>query len=112
MAEYLEQGGFGVHVSHSAKEAITATQCKNYSLVITDLRMETGSDEDGLNLIRHLRRSKPGLPIFILTASGAPEAATESYRLNVDKFIGKPIMMSRLLATVRDFLADFYKLAK
>ncbi len=81
---------------------------KNYSLVITDLRMETGSEADGLGLVRSLRMTKPGLPIFVLTASGAPEAAAESYRLKVDKFIGKPIPLHSLLNMVQEFLGRLY----
>lgn len=108
MAEYLERGGFEVRVACTSAAARTATEGKSFSLVITDLRMESGKDEDGLEFVRFLRRSKPGLPIFILTASGAPEAATESFRLNVDKFLGKPISMARLLTTVREFVDQFY----
>ncbi len=109
MKEYFERAGYDVRAVSSAQEAVTALGAsKNYSLVITDLRMETGSEADGLGLVRQIRTKKPGLPVFVLTASGAPEAATESYRLRVDKFIGKPVSMHRLLKMVEDFLAGLY----
>lgn len=108
MAEYLERNGFEVRVAQSAAEAKTMIGGKNFSLVITDLRMETGKDEDGLEFVRHLRRVKPGLPVFILTASGSADTATEGVRLLVQKFLGKPISMPHLLKTVRTFLDDFY----
>jgi DNA-binding NtrC family response regulator len=70
--------------------------------------MESGTDEDGLGFVRHLRKVKPGLPVFILTASGSPDTAAEAIRLQVNKILGKPISMPRLLATVRQFLDEFY----
>jgi DNA-binding response OmpR family regulator len=48
------------------------------------------------------------LPVFILTASGSSDAATEGVRLLVSKFLEKPISMPSLLATIRKFLEEFY----
>ncbi len=108
MSEFFERAGFAVRVARSARDAKSAVEERNYSLVITDLRMESGNDEDGLELIRHLRRTKPGLPVFILTASGSPGAESEGIRLNVDRYLGKPISMPKLLMTVKEFVGDFY----
>jgi DNA-binding NtrC family response regulator len=108
MAEYLERGGYEIRTLPSAAEAKLAIHAKNYSLVITDLRMETGKDSDGLEFIRYLKKVKPGLPVFILTASGSSDAATEGVRLLVSKFLEKPISMPSLLATIRKFLEEFY----
>ena len=108
MAEYLERAGYEVVVAHTAMEARSALRRLRLSLVITDLRMENGTDEDGLGLIRYIRESHPGLPVFILSASGSPEAATESIRLQVQKFLGKPVSMPGLLATVQEFVNEFY----
>lgn len=108
MKEYLELGGFEVRVANTASEAKEAVEDKRFSLVITDLRMESGRDTDGLDFIRYMRDVCPGLPVFVLTASGSPETATESVRLQVNKFLGKPVSMPGLLLTVRDFVEDFY----
>lgn len=108
MSEYLERAGFEVCVAQSCAEAMRAVDGKRFSLVITDLRMETGKDDDGLDLIRYIREVRPGLPVFVLTASGAPEAAAEGIRLQVSKFLGKPLSMPGLLTTVQRFVVDFY----
>jgi DNA-binding NtrC family response regulator len=108
MTEFFERAGFVVRVATSASQAKIMVGEKHFSLVITDLRMESGRDEDGLEFIRHVRLHHPGLPIFILTASGSPQTATEGMRLQVDKFLGKPISMPKLLTTVRQFVTDFY----
>jgi DNA-binding NtrC family response regulator len=108
MAEYLERAGYEVAVAQTAAEARSALRRMRLSLVITDLRIENGTDEDGLGLIRYIREAHPGLPVFILSASGSPDAATESIRLQVQKFMGKPVSMPGLLATVQEFVNDFY----
>lgn len=108
MSEFFEQAGFAVRIARTAAEAKEEVGHKHFSLVITDLRMESGRDEDGLGLIRHIRQHNPGLPVFVLTASGAPETESEGWRLNVDKFLGKPISMPKLLTTVKEFVGQFY----
>jgi DNA-binding NtrC family response regulator len=108
ISEYLEKAGYEVRVAQSSSEAKNAIGGKNYSLIITDLRMETGRDADGLDFIRYVRMVKPGLPVFILTASGEPETAAAGIRLQVNRFLGKPISMPRLLNTVQKFVHDFY----
>ena len=112
MAEYLQGAGFKVVVAHTASEARKALRETRWSLVITDLRMETGNDEDGLALIRYIRDEHPGLPVFILSASGSPDAEVESIRLQVQKFLGKPVSMPGLLAAVQNFVNDFYGSAR
>jgi DNA-binding NtrC family response regulator len=108
MAEYLQRAGYEVIVAEDAAGARRALRQGRLSLVITDLRMETGHDEDGLALIRYIREVYPGLPVFVLTASGSPDTATEGLRLQVQKFLGKPVSMPGLLATVQEFVNDFY----
>jgi DNA-binding NtrC family response regulator len=108
MTEYMERAGFVVQVAQNAAEAKKCVDRRSFSLVITDLRMDSGRDEDGLDFVRHIRQHKPGLPVFILTASGSVETASESVRLQVDRFLGKPISMSKLLMEVREFVGEFY----
>lgn len=110
MAEYLGNAGYHVCVANSGAEAKRAVMERRFSLVITDLRMETGRDEDGLDFVRYVREHRPGLPVFVLTASGSPEAATEGVRLQVNRFLGKPVALSGLLATVQEFVDEFYRL--
>ena len=112
MSEYLQRAGYEVFVAHSVVDARNILNQSRLSLVITDLRIETGNDEDGLSLIRYIRESRPGLPVFILSASGSPDAAAEGIRLQVQKFLGKPVSMPGLLATVQDFVHDFYGAAR
>ena len=108
MTEYFERAGFNVTVANSAAEAKDAVEDKRFSLVITDLRLEHGRDEDGLELIRFVRQNSPGMPVFVLTASGEPETASEGLRLNVDRYLGKPISLPKLLNTVQEFVGHFY----
>lgn len=108
LAEYLELAGYEVRIARSAHEAKSAISGKSFSLIVTDLRMESGRDEDGLDLVRHVHNAKPGLPVFVLTASGSPDSAAEVVRLDVQKFLPKPISLPKLLGTVNDFVRQFY----
>ena len=108
MTEYLERAGFMVKVACNGAEARKEVDGHSFSLVITDLRLENGRDEDGLALVRHVRQHRPGMPVFVLTASGELESASEGVRLNVERFLGKPISMAKLLTEVQAFVGEFY----
>src|SRR5699024_7198901 len=70
--------------------------------VITDLRRD---GMDGIDLLHHLGRERPALPVILLTAHGSiPEAvnATQSGALD---FLAKPVDKHALLARIDQALA-------
>ena len=55
--------------------------------VITDLKMP---GMDGIELLHHVRRTKPAIPVILLTAFGTVQTAVEAMKAGADDFLVKP----------------------
>jgi CheY-like chemotaxis protein len=59
--------GYDVIEAANGREAIAVFPVKGVDLVITDLLMP---EKDGFELIRHLRRRAPGVPVIAMSGGG------------------------------------------
>ncbi|MDR1613389.1 MAG: sigma-54 dependent transcriptional regulator [Planctomycetota bacterium] len=102
LARALAQHGYKVETafdSHAAGKLLGAT---DFSLVLLDLRL---GDEDGVDVLKHVRREYPALPVVMITAFGAVGSAVEALKLGAVDYLEKPLDMTALLKTIRDHTA-------
>ena len=66
-------------------------------LVVTDLLMP---EMDGLELVRHMRRSYPDVPVILMTAFGDEATAFESLEAGAASYVPKSKQAERLVETV------------
>ncbi|AKF82806.1 DNA-binding response regulator, OmpR family, contains REC and winged-helix (wHTH) domain [Myxococcus fulvus] len=66
-------------------------------LVLLDLVLPDG---DGLDLLAAVRKSRPTLPVIILTARGQEEDRVKGLKLGADDYVVKPFSVRELLARV------------
>ena len=59
---------------------------------------------DGLEILRHVRETRPTLPVILLTARGAEQDKVEGLRLGADDYVVKPFSVRELLARVEAVL--------
>ena len=99
----LEQGGHEVEVWEevTAAEIHDRIQAGNPDLVLTDYQMP-GSN--GLTVARMARKTKPGLPVIVLTATHDPDVLEALSRVDVARVLHKPIQGEYLLRAVREAL--------
>lgn len=76
-------------------------ESESFDLVITDLNLP-GSD--GLQLIRHVKTSRPHVPVVVTTGYTDPDYTYHAYRAGADEVILKPVDRDQLLSTVRNAL--------
>ena len=97
--------GWQVVTASDGKEAMRALQTEKIHFVVTDLRMP---EVDGFELLAHLRRNHPSLPVILMTALGTAEI---SARLGADALecLGKPFDVEVLRQKIRDMLAQRVK---
>ena len=86
----------------SPQEVEQALARSSYDVVLLDLNYtrDTTSGEEGLMLLRHLRRSRPALPLVAMTAWGSVELAVEAMREGASDFVLKPWDDDKLLHTL------------
>jgi len=99
----LEQAGYDVEVWEevTAAEIPDRISAGNPDLVITDYQMP-GSN--GLTVARMARKTKPGLPVIVVTASRDPAVLDGLKRVNVTHILHKPIQGEGLLQAVHQAL--------
>ena len=83
--------------------ARTLLKRQAFNLCITDLRLPDGS---GLDLVAHIQKQYPNLPVAVITAHGNMETAVEALKLGAFDFVSKPFELS----TLRDMVATALRL--
>lgn len=89
----LERGGYRSAAAADGEEALSLLANSQYDLVLTDLRMPRMS---GLELLKQIRMSYPGLPVIILTAFATVENAVEAMQAGAYHYVTKPVRFEEL----------------
>jgi DNA-binding response OmpR family regulator len=99
----FEHAGHRVWTASSPQAALDAFGEARPSVVVTDLHLPR--NEDGVSLIRALRRSSSEVRIVVL--SGAEEGLeTSAARALADHYLRKPVCMQELLSLIRKLACD------
>ena len=92
----LELDGHVVHEAATLDEAQAVLAAEEIEIVLLDVHV---AGRDGFELVRLLRRQRPGVAVAILTGS----AELDSVRVEpVDAVLGKPFELDALRTTVRE----------
>jgi len=97
----LEDEGFRVTTVNDSHQALELVKGGDYALLFLDLKMP---EMDGTELLRHIRKIKPEIPITIVT--GYPESDLMMKALNYGPLgvMKKPFKPSDVLTSVRSYL--------
>jgi DNA-binding response OmpR family regulator len=90
--------GFAVDHVESAEHARTALHTDDFDLAIVDIGLPR---DDGLTLVRELRRRGINLPVLMLTARDGLSDRVTALDLGADDYLTKPFQVAELLARCR-----------
>jgi PAS domain S-box-containing protein len=93
----LVRAGYRVQVASNVDEALGLFVPAAFDVVVTDLVMPGRS---GLELLRHVDRSEPLLPVIIVTGDQSVQAAAEAVRGDAFDYLTKPVSGEELLDAV------------
>lgn len=85
----------------SFQEGIKYIDKNAYFLVLTDMRLPDG---DGYEIVRHLQKNKPHIPVAVITAYGNIEGAVSSLKAGAFDYVSKPIDLTMLKSLVKTAL--------
>ena len=83
----LRRKGHTVETASNGIDAASKLENASVQAVITDLRMP---GMDGLELLHHVRRTKPALPVIVLSAYGTVPTAVDAMKAGATDFLLKP----------------------
>ena len=94
LSDALEREGFRVR-EHGAGDQLIALVAEFLpDAVVLDKELVSAN---GLDLLRDIRRSHPGLPVVSVTAFGGSQVQAEALRLGASRYMDKPFRVSRLI---------------
>ena len=88
LATILSDEGYEVESGASIADALRLGAARQYSLVISDLRLPDGS---GIGILRWFSEQAPNVPVIVITAFGTFESAVEAVKLGAEDYLGKPL---------------------
>ncbi|WP_449438242.1 sigma-54-dependent transcriptional regulator [Pedobacter steynii] len=101
----LKQNGFKSIKANGREEALEYLKEKPIVAVLLDMNfsMET-SGEDGLAMLQQIKKSRPLLPVILMTGWGSIKLAVEGMKLGAADFINKPWDNDHLMRALRTAL--------
>ena len=107
IADFLERGlraeGYAVTVAGDGEAGARLALDPDVDLVVLD-RMLPGID--GIEVLERVRRSRPLLPVIMLTAKGEVADRVEGFDSGATDYVTKPFAFEELLARIRARLRD------
>jgi len=97
----LEDERYHVSCAPNGEVALASLEDESFDLVLSDMVMGKMS---GIELLRELKRRRPGLPVIMVTGFGSIETAVEAMRLGAVDYLSKPSNNEELLIKIRKAL--------
>jgi two-component system nitrogen regulation response regulator GlnG len=97
----LERASFRVELVADGRAGLRAADDPDIDLVLLDVRLP---GQDGLDVLREIRKRRPELPVIMMTAYGTLQVAVEAMKLGAYDYIGKPFDMDEVLLVVEKAL--------
>ncbi|MGB9428435.1 MAG: nitrogen regulation protein NR(I) [Gammaproteobacteria bacterium] len=97
MREALEQAGHTLRDFSRVADVLSALKGAAPNVLITDIRLP---GEDGLELLRELHRSHPGLPVVVVTAQNDLQSAVSAYQGGAFEYLPKPFDVDELVEVI------------
>jgi DNA-binding response OmpR family regulator len=101
VVDVLRASGYEVAEAADGARGLEEASRTGIGLVLLDLLLPR---LDGLEVLRQLRRSRPALPVIILTARGTEEDRVRGLKMGADDYVVKPFSARELLARVEAVL--------
>jgi DNA-binding response OmpR family regulator len=97
---YFSRRGWTVDAAAEKEEAEALLACREYAVVIADLRLTGMYGVEGLDIVRWSHHLRPETRVVLLTGNGTPEIEAEARRRGADAFLHKPLPLRHLEAVV------------
>jgi DNA-binding NtrC family response regulator len=97
IGEILEELGVEVQLANNAAVALARFDERQWSLVVTDVRMP---NIDGLELLTLIKERSPGTPVLVMTAYADANTITRAHDSGALAVVNKPLDLGALLELV------------
>ncbi|MDD4615715.1 MAG: response regulator, partial [Alphaproteobacteria bacterium] len=99
----LNDEGLSVREAANADETLRTISARRPTLIILDIWL-SGSSMDGMQILQHVCKEYPGLPVIMISGHGNIDTAVSAIKIGAYDFIEKPFKADRLILQVRHAL--------
>jgi DNA-binding NtrC family response regulator len=104
LGEALSDGRTTVHTAGTGGGALEILEREPVDLILLDQNLKV-SGENGIEVLREIRRRFPDTLVIMMTAYGRIEAAVEATKLGCFQYITKPLEIPQLRLLIKSALA-------
>ena len=98
--ELILDAGYKTRIAANYNQALSEIEKKMPDVAILDVKLDKG-DNDGLELLSHIKSKNKDIPVIIITGHANVEMAVSSLKLGAFEFIEKPFDQTRLLNFIK-----------
>ncbi len=98
VVERLSLRGVEAQGATTGQEALRLLEEKDFDVAVLDVKMP---GLGGLEVVKRIRQTRPGLKIVFLTGHGSKESAEEGMRMGAVDYLMKPVDIETLIKIVR-----------
>lgn len=103
LTEAMRDEGYQTHEAASGTEAFGLLREENIDVVLLDLKLKE-SGEDGIAVLKRIKKDFPEVEVVMMTAYGKFEHAVEATRAGCFNFVGKPFQLEQIKLVVKSAL--------
>ncbi len=97
----FQKQGYGVLTAMNAEKALAMIDHDGPDLVLTDIKLPGKS---GMEILSHVKKTKPGLPVIMITAYGTIKQSVNALKAGAMDYIVKPFDIEELQIIVEQGL--------
>ena len=99
LSERIQMRDHGSEIALDGEQALKKIGEKRPDVMVLDLKMP---GMDGIEVLRHVKKAYPELPVIILTGHGTEKDEEEAFRLGAFQYLKKPVKIEILMKHVRN----------
>jgi DNA-binding NtrC family response regulator len=97
----LRKEGFEVTAVSNGRDALERVKAENFDVIITDIKMP---GMDGIQLLNHIKKHDPSLPVVIMTAYASQQSAIDAVNHGAFQYLIKNAKNDEIKLVVRNAL--------
>lgn len=103
LKSFLNKHGFEVELASNGSKGIISFKTAPCDLVLCDYRL---GDMDGIEVLRKIQESEPGVPFIMMTGYSDIRTAVNVMKLGAFDYLAKPLLPDETLSLIKRALTD------
>ena len=104
--DLINDAGYKTRIAANYNQALTEIDKKLPDVAIIDVKLDKG-DNDGIELLSHIKKKNKDIPVIIISGHANIEMAVKSLKSGAFEFIQKPFDQERLMNFINRAIENF-----